>query len=71
MKRKLTRDQIDAAVIAFRDRMQFLETAWNAKTEYEIDLSTGLAWFKVRMPDSPVVLSVTRCNVDAVLLPGS
>lgn len=71
MPGKSSQAKRDAAAAAFRERMQFLETMWNATTEYEVDLSTGRGWFKVRMPGSQVVLFVADVDVESVMLPGS
>jgi hypothetical protein len=49
--------------------MEFLETAWGAKTEYEVDLSTGKAWFKLTMPGSSTALIVHDVRAWNVLLP--
>lgn len=66
---KRSQQSIDEDVARFRERMQFLETAWGAKTEYELDLSTGKGWFKVTMPGSSTALVVHDVRAWNVLLP--
>jgi hypothetical protein len=67
MKRK--RD-IDKVTQDFRGRMAWLESAWNCRTEYEIDTSTGELWLKITFPDCPTAL-VIRCDVAGITVPGT
>jgi hypothetical protein len=69
MKPKRTKRELDNLAAAFEGRMAWLESAWGCRTEYEIDLSTGAAWFKVSMPGSDTALMV-RCDVSGVTVPG-
>lgn len=69
MKRKRTRAAIDKLADDFRGRMAWLETAWNCRTEYEVDLSTGAAWFKITFPNNTTALFV-ECDVSGVIVPG-
>ena len=66
---KRSQKSIDADVIKFRERMEFLETAWGVKTEDEVDLSTGKSWFKLTMPGSSTALIVHDVRAWNVLLP--
>jgi hypothetical protein len=61
----------DKAIADFRGRMAFFEDIWGVTTEYEVDLSTGVAWVKVRMPGTSAVLSLKRIHIDDLLLPAS
>lgn len=70
-RRKRTAAQSDKAVAEFRGRMEFLEQMWGATTEYEVDLSTGRAWFRITPKGSTVTLSVHGVDVGDVLLPAA
>ena len=67
----MPRKPSDEDVEEFRSRVQFLEDMWGVKTEYEVDLASGIAWLKITRPDSPVVLSVMRFHIFDFLLPSA
>ena len=69
MKRKRSRAAIDKLADDFRGRMAWLESAWNCRTEYEVDLSTGAVWLKVTFPSNTTAL-VVRCDVSGITVPG-
>lgn len=67
----MPRKPSDEDVEEFRSRVRFLEDMWGVTTEYEVDLSTGIAWLKIKRPDSPVVLSVMRFHIFDFFLPAA
>lgn len=70
MKRKRPRATVEKLAAEFEQRMQWLETAWGVKTQYEVDLSTGAAWVKLTMPGNQTAM-VIRCDVAGITLPGA
>jgi hypothetical protein len=68
---KRTEEQIESDAVGFRERMQFLESAWPAKVEYEVDLSTGACWFKVQPAGSSTTLVVDGVKAWNVTLPAA
>jgi hypothetical protein len=71
MKKKRSSKQIEAAAFEFSRRMEFLETAWSAKTEYEVDMSTGMCWFKITPVGAMTTLAVHDVPCWEVLLPAA
>jgi hypothetical protein len=59
MKRKFTPD--DHA--AFSGAMQFLETMWDVRTQYEIDSETGRGVVRIWLPGTEVVLHLESIDV--------
>jgi len=70
MKRKRTKAEMAAAISEFQGRLDWLESSWGCRTEYEVDESTGRGWFKITMPDSNTSLMVW-CHADDVALPSA
>jgi hypothetical protein len=69
--KRRSKKSIEADAIGFRDRMNFLEMAWNAKVEYEVDLATGKCWFKVTPEGASTTLVVHDVLAWNVILPSS
>ena len=66
----MTRKPKDKDIREFRERMQFLEMAWDCKTQYSVDLSTGKADLRVIMPQSSAALFVGGVDIRNVGIPG-
>lgn len=70
MKRKRSRATVERLAAEFEQRMEWLESAWGVKTQYEVDLAAGDVWLKVTMPGNSTAL-VVRCDVAGITLPGN
>jgi hypothetical protein len=70
MKRKRTKAELDRLAADFGGRMEWLESAWGCRTEYEVDLATGRLWLKLTMPASATAL-VVRCDIEGITVPGT
>jgi hypothetical protein len=70
MKRKRTKPELERLVKDFEGRMEWLESAWSCRTEYEVDLATGRLWLKLTMPANPTAL-VIRCDIDGISVPST
>lgn len=69
MSKKRSRREVDRLADDFRGRMEWLESAWNCRTEFEVDLSTGDTWAKITFPGNSTAL-VIRCDVGGITVPG-
>ena len=67
---KRTPDEIEQAAAEFADRLDWLESAWGGSCEYEVDMETGRAWFRLSVPGSTTSLMV-RCMAWSVTLPAT
>jgi hypothetical protein len=70
MKRKRTKSELERLAADFSGRMEWLESAWGCRTEYEVDLATGRLWLKLTMPASATAL-VVRCDIEGITVPGT
>jgi hypothetical protein len=70
MKRKRTKAELEKLIADFVGRVEWLETAWGCRTEYEIDESTGRVWLKLTMPANTTAL-IVRCDVEGISVPGT
>lgn len=68
---KRSKQSIEEDAIRFRERMQFLETAWGAAVTYEVDLATGVCSFRVTPAGSSTTLVVHDARVWNVTLPAA
>jgi hypothetical protein len=71
MSKKRTKKQIENAAFEFSNRMEFLETAWSAKVEYQVDMSTGMASFRITPAGSSTTLAAYNVPCWEVLLPAA
>ena len=71
MSKPRTTKQIENAAFEFSRRMEFLEAAWPAKTEYQVDMATGTCWFKVTPVGSSTTLAAYGVKCWDVLLPAA
>lgn len=70
MKRKRTKAELERLIADFEGRVEWLESAWGCRSEYEVDESTGRLWLKLTMPANPTAL-VVRCDVEGITVPGT
>ena len=70
MKRRRTKAELERLAADLEGRLAWLESAWNCRTEYEIDLATGRLWLKITMAANPTAL-VVRCDIEGVTVPGT